>query len=96
MEKNNMSNLPMNAMSEIPTPKPDAKRITALVKQSGRITGYQLEGGQIITKEEGVRMARSGDIAGVGISERKGNEYLKSLPDGNEDNNLGNLPTVKH
>ncbi|MFY9378680.1 MAG: DUF3892 domain-containing protein, partial [Acutalibacteraceae bacterium] len=39
--------------------------------------------------------ARQGDIKGVGISKRNGNEYLKSLPDQNEENNLSSLPTVK-
>ncbi|MPN34354.1 hypothetical protein SDC9_181847 [bioreactor metagenome] len=39
-------------------------------------------------------MARQGEIAGVGIAHRKDTEYLKSIPDGTEDNNLSNLPTV--
>jgi len=30
----------------------------------------------------------------VGVAHRKDNEYLKSLPDGTEKNNLGNLPAV--
>lgn len=45
-------------------------------------------------KEEGVSMAKSGEIQGVGIAHRKDTEYLKSLPDGTEANNLGNLPSV--
>ncbi len=40
-------------------------------------------------------MARQGGIKGVGIAQRSGNEYLKALPDGEESNNLGSLPTVK-
>ncbi len=91
----NQSKLPMMAMQDIPQPKADAKRITALQKQGGRITGYQLSDGRVISKEEGIRLARQGGIAGVGIATRKGTEYLKSLPDENEDNNLGNLPAVK-
>ena len=39
-------------------------------------------------------MAKAGDIQGVGVAHRKDNEYLKSLPDGTEKNNLGNLPAV--
>lgn len=95
MPDNNLSGLPLNAMSEIPEPKADAKRITALVKDSGKITGYQLSDGQILNKADGVELARQGGIQGVGISKRKGNEYLKSLPDGNDNNNLTNLPTVQ-
>jgi len=86
--------LPLVALKEIPEAKPDAKEITALVKDSGTITGYQLSDGSIISKEQGVELARQGEIAGVGIATKKGTEYLKSLPDGTEANNLGNLPSI--
>ena len=85
------------ALDEVPTAKSDAKEIVGLVKSGGRITGYQLSDGSAVSKEEGVAMAKSGDIQGVGIAHRKDTEYLKSLPDGTEENNLGNLPSVsKH
>lgn len=82
------------ALDDIPTPKADAKEIIGLVKSSGKITGYQLSNGATVSKEEGVAMAKSGDIKGVGVAHRKDTEYLKSLPDGTENNNLGNLPSV--
>ena len=88
------SELAYAALDEIPTPKSDAKEIVGLVKSSGRVTGYQLSDGSTVSKEEGVSMAKSGDIQGVGIARRKDSEYLKSLPDGSEENNLGNLPSV--
>ena len=88
------SELAYAALDEIPTPKSDAKEIVGLVKSSGRVTGYQLSDGSTVSKEEGVSMAKSGDIQGVGIAHRKDSEYLKSLPDGTEDNNLGNLPSI--
>jgi len=91
----NNSNLPLRAMKEIPEPRGDAQRIVALAKENGRITGYQLADGRILSKEDGIREARSGGIIGVGVSERKGNEYLKSLPDSDDSNNLSSLPTVK-
>ena len=92
MENNHA--LPMMAMKETPTPNSDAQTITALVKESGRVVGYQLSNGQTLNKEEGVALARQGGIAGVGISERDGTEYLKSIPDGTESNNLDNLPSI--
>lgn len=92
----NTSSLPMNAFSEIPTPNVDAKEIVGLVKHSGKISGYQLSDGRIVDKSQGVALARQGDIKGVGISKRNGNEYLKSLPDQVENNNLSDLPTVIH
>lgn len=82
------------ALDNVPTPKADAKEIVGLVKSSGRITGYQLSNGATVSKEEGVTMAKAGDIKGVGVAHRKDSEYLKSLPDSKEDNNLGNLPSV--
>ncbi len=82
------------ALDDVPTPKADAKEIIGLVKSGGKITGYQLSNGATVSKEEGVAMAKAGDIKGVGVAHRKDTEYLKSLPDDTEGNNLGNLPSV--
>lgn len=82
------------ALDDVPTPKADAKEIIGLVKSSGKITGYRLSDGATVSKEEGVSMAKAGDIKGVGVAHRKDTEYLKSLPDDTENNNLGNLPSV--
>ena len=90
-----LSKLPIMAMEDIPEPKEDAKKITALVKENGRVIGYQLSDGRILDKAEGVQLAKEGGIRGVGVAARKGNEYLKSLPDDTEDNNLSMLPSVK-
>ena len=93
-KKPDMSSLPLMAMSEIPTPQNNARHITGLVRDGGRITGYQLSDGQVVDKDEGIEMARKGLLAGVGIAVNRGNEYLKSLPDQTEENNLGNLPAI--
>ncbi|MBQ7919181.1 MAG: DUF3892 domain-containing protein [Lachnospiraceae bacterium] len=82
------------ALDEVPTPAADAKTITAVVKSRGRIKGYQLSDGTIVSKEEGVIMAKEGQIKGVGVAHRKDTEYLKALPDENENNNLSSLPSV--
>jgi len=94
--KNNNANtaLPLMAMKEIPEAHSNAAEISALVKDDGRVTGYQLSNGQVLDKEQAVALAKQGGIRGVGISERDGNEYLKSIPDGTENNNLSHLPTV--
>lgn len=94
MNNTKSSALPLMSMKEIPQPSPNASYITALVKESGKITGYQLSNGQVVSKEEGIALARQGGINGVGISERNGSEYLKSIPDGTENNNLSNLPSI--
>ena len=88
------SSLPMMALKDIPEPNADAREITALVKEEGRVTGYQLSDGRVLSKEEGVQLAKQGGIRGVGITTRNGTEYLKSLPDESEGNNLDNLPSI--
>lgn len=88
------TNIIKNTLDQIPQAKPDAKRITALVKESGKVTGYKLSDQTIVSKPQAVSMAKQGDIAGVGIAHRKDNEYLKAIPNGEENDNLGNLPSV--
>lgn len=95
MKNKSKSELPKLAMDEIPTPDTDAVSITGLVKNSGRISGYQLSDDRIVSREEGVSLARNGKIKGVGIAHNKDTEYLKTIPDDTEDNNLSSLPTVK-
>lgn len=95
-EKQNFgAELAYAALDEVPQPKPDAREITGLLKTGGKITGYQLSDGVTVSKEEGVAMAKAGEIRGVGVAHRKDTEYLKALPDANETNNLGSLPTVR-
>ncbi len=77
-----------------PTPASDALSIIGIVKKSGKISGYQLSNGQQISKDQGVEMAKSNQIRGVGVATNQGTEYLRALPDGNERNNLSNLPTI--
>ena len=87
-------NLVKNTLDQIPQAAPDAKRIIGLVKEGVRITGYQLSDNSIVAKQQAVNMAKQGQIAGVGIAHRGDTEYLKSIPDGSENNTLGNLPSV--
>ena len=87
-------NLVKNTLDQIPQTGPNAKRIVGLVKECGRIIGYQLSDNSIVEKQQAVNMAKQGQIAGVGIAHRRSTEYLKSIPDGSENNNLGNLPSV--
>lgn len=96
-EKDEMiGGLPVNINKEVPTPNSNAQSIRALIKKSGEIIGYELLNGERISKEEGVQMAKSGQISGVAVAvSRKGEEYLRSLPDQDENNNLSSLPTVK-
>lgn len=89
-----VGNLPKGINKEVPTPNDDAKRISKLVKHSGDVIGYELSNGQRVSKEEGIAMAKMGEISGVAVAMNKGNEYLRSLPDEIENNNLSSLPTI--
>ncbi len=91
MEENT---LVKNTLDEIPKANSNAKHIVGLVKQSGKVTGYKLSDETFVSKPDAVAMAKHGDIAGVGIAHRGDTEYLKAIPNGNENDNLGNLPAV--
>lgn len=95
MNENLRTELPKLALDDIPEPDADAVRITGLVKDHGRISGYQLSDERIVSREEGVSLAKAGKIEGVAIAHRKDTEYLKSIPDDSEGNNLSSLPTVR-
>ena len=86
--------LAKQTLDQIPQAMVDAKRIIGLVKEGGRVTGYQLSDNTLVGKQQAVNMAKQGQISGVGIAHRGSTEYLKSIPDSSENNNLGNLPTV--
>lgn len=95
MEQNQGRNaLAQNTLDQIPTPAADARSITGLLKESGRVTGYRLSDNTVLKKAQAVELARQGGISGVGIAHRGSTEYLKSIPDGSDSNNLSNLPSV--
>ena len=81
-------------LDHIPTPKPNACHIIGLVKQGGKVAGYQLSNNCKVDKQQAVAMAKQGLIAGVGIAHRGNTEYLKSIPNSSENDNLNNLPSV--
>ena len=61
----------------------------------GEITAYEFENGEIVSKEQAVMLAKQGNIGGVSITtSKKGEEFLKSLPDGDKANNLDSLPVI--
>lgn len=89
-----IGNLPANINIMNLVPNKDAKSISKLIRNNGKISGYQLSDGTVLSKSEGVALAKQGGIRGVAIASRNGSEYLRSLPDGSESNNLGDLPST--
>ena len=90
----NGKELVKQTLDQIPQANADAKQVIGLVKEGGKVTGYQLSDNSIVEKQQAVNMAKQGQISGVGIAHRGDTEYLKSIPDGSENNNLSNLPSV--
>lgn len=70
-----------------------ATRITSTKKDnSGEICEYVLDSGETISKAEGVAKAKNGEIEGVIVAHsKKGEEYLRTKPDGSEGNNLSSM-----
>ncbi len=70
--------------------------ISRVVKDNqGEITAYEFENGDIVSKEQAVMLAKQGSIGGVSVStSRKGEEFLRSLPDDDKSNNLDSLPVI--
>ena len=87
-----IGNLPANINIMNPVPNKDAKTIMKLIRTNGKISGYQLSDGTVLSKADGVALAKQGGIRGVAIASRNGSEYLRSIPDGTDRNNLGELP----
>lgn len=88
-----MNELVKNTLDSIPQAKPGAKRIVGLVKKGGKVTGYKLSDESFVEKSQAVSLAKRGEIAGVGIAHRGNTEYLKSIPNRDEGDNLSHLPS---
>ena len=62
----------------------------------GEINAYKLDNGEIVPKEQAIFMAKQGGINGVSVSvSRNGEEFLRSLPENDANNNLENLPELE-
>ena len=90
-----IGNLPANINLMNPVPNRDAKSVVRLLRTNGKVSGYELSDGTRLTKSQGVALAKQGGIRGVAIASRNGSEYLRSLPDGDESDNLGDLPSAR-
>lgn len=53
---------------------------------------YLLDNGQIVTTEQAYDLASQGLLEGVGCAVNKGTKYIRSINDGNPNNNLQDLP----
>lgn len=74
-----------------------ANRIVAVGKDSdNEIVSYKLDNGEILSRDQAISMAKEGGLKGVSVAKsRKGEQYLRSLPDDDESNNLKNLPNIE-
>ncbi|MBE6066813.1 MAG: DUF3892 domain-containing protein [Clostridium lundense] len=74
-----------------------ANSIVAVGKDNdNEIVSYKLDNGEILSRDQAISMAKEGGLKGVSVAKsRKGEEYLRSLPDDDESNNLKNLPSIE-
>ena len=59
-----IGNLPANINIMNPVPNKDAKTIMKLIRTNGKISGYQLSDGTVLSKADGVALAKQGGIRG--------------------------------
>ena len=68
------------------------KIVETIKDSSGEIMQYVLENGTTVDKAQGVEMAKNGQIDVVIIAHsKKGEEYLRTKPDGTQGNNLSSM-----
>lgn len=67
-------------------------QIVAVHMEGSDITQYQLSDGRIVGETEIVNLANQKLVSNVIVSSRDGEEYVRSIPDGDPSNNLQNLP----
>lgn len=70
-------------------------RIVKVRKNSdGDITDVMVENGTVYSVTDAITMARNHQLENVNVGHaRNGRDYLRSNPNGIEDDNLDNLPT---
>jgi Protein of unknown function (DUF3892) len=69
-------------------------KVTAVRKDgNGTITEYKLDNGTIINQEQAITMAETHELEGYNVgTARNGKKYIRSNADGDESNNLDQLP----
>lgn len=68
-------------------------KIVAVKKDKDDICSVKLDDGSVYELNQAINMAKDGKIEGVNVGKDKlGRETLRSNPDGDESNNLSNLP----
>ncbi|WP_051541882.1 DUF3892 domain-containing protein [Clostridium lundense] len=74
-----------------------AHTIVGVVRDElGAISGYKLEDGEVITREEAMILSKQGAMKGISEEVAQlGEEFLNSLPVSDGYNNLENMPIVK-
>lgn len=56
---------------------------------------FKLDNGEILDVEQAYSYAQEGKLEGVVAAEREGTKYIRGVNDGDDNNNLDNLPTFE-
>ncbi|EJO5349144.1 DUF3892 domain-containing protein [Clostridium botulinum] len=73
------------------------KDIVAIVRdEKDAVTGYKLNNGELLTKEQAIERAAEGEINDVVIGTAKnGEQYLHGIPESTGGIDLQSLPTIR-
>lgn len=73
-----------------------AKIVKVRKNSEGDITDVMLDNGSVYSMDEAITLVKDHIIEGVNIGRAKnGREYLRSNPNGEDNDNLDNLPTFE-
>lgn len=56
---------------------------------------FKLDNGEILDVEQAYQYAEDGKLEGVVAADRNGTKYIRGVNDGDDSNNLDNLPTFE-
>jgi hypothetical protein len=73
-----------------------SKIIKVRKNREGDITDVMIDNGNVYSIDEAITLAKDHLIEGVNVgTARNGREYLRSNPNGDESDNLDNIPTFE-
>ena len=56
---------------------------------------FKLDNGEILDVEQAYEYAKDGKLDGIVATDRNGTKYIRGVNDGEDNNNLDNLPTFE-
>ena len=58
-------------------------------------SAFKLDNGEILNVDQAYQYAKDGKLEGIVAADRNGTKYIRGVNDGDDNNNLDNLPTFE-